>query len=296
MIHIVMAGDDNYMPHMAAAAASCVVNTAEPVALYALSDNISETSKERLRKSLAALNKQTELRFIDITPEKLKGLKGEGHITAATYMRYFIPEILPDVDKVIYLDTDLIVRKDLSPLYDTDVSGYPLAAVREPYMERKYRRRCGIPPNTPVFNAGVLLMNLKYWRETGLGQKALEYSLKTGRNDQKTLNKLLVGNFLPLNLTWNVSKGFFREYYKFTCSEKRQAELRPLIKDPAVVHATGKVKLWDREYYYPFRDEFFRYLAMTEWKDAEPPKKSVFSEISRAYNAAIVRIMDRMRD
>ncbi len=294
MIHVLMAGDNNYMHHMAAAATSCVVNTAEPITLHVFCDNISDENKARLKKTLDSLKKGTALEFIDITPEKLDRLKKNDYITLATYMRYFIPELLPlTLDRVIYLDTDLIVRHDLADLWNTDVSGYPLAAVREPYMESKYKRAYGI--TSAVFNAGVLLINIKNLRETGLCEKVLKYSVETGRNDQISLNKLIAGNFLHLNPTWNTSKGVFREYYKFTCPKVRQAELRPIITDPAIVHATGKVKLWDREYYYPFREEFFRYLDMTDWRDALPPKSNIFSEISRAYNGAMVRLMDMIR-
>ena len=291
-----MAGDDTYMHHMAVAAVSCVINTDKPIALYILSNGITDESKEKLVGDINTLNKGTQISFIDLDSAVFDGLKSEAHISPTMYARYLIPDYLPaDAEKAIYMDTDVLVRHSVTDLYDIDISDYPVAAVREPRIESKYSVRYDIPVGTPVFNSGVLLINLKYWRETELGKKALEYSLKKGMNDQSTLNVLIRGNQLQLSPTWNCIKSYFREYYDFACSKERVAELKPIVKDPAIIHATGKRKIGDKSYPFPFREEFFRYLAMTSWKNYQPKDIGIFDTLLVNCRRTKIKIIDLIR-
>ncbi|MBO7393132.1 MAG: glycosyltransferase family 8 protein, partial [Abditibacteriota bacterium] len=271
MIHVVMASDDNYIHHLAVAAMSCVDRTSEDVTLHVLCNNVSEENKRKLTESLQAVKANQKINFIDLDAKSLEGLCGERFISVTMYARYFIPELIPDADKALYLDTDILVRHDISPLWEMDVSDYLIAAALDPFIA-KYYEGYGVPKGTPMFNSGVMLMNLKKWREADFGKKALEYSLKTGHNDQTTLNSILSGDWLPIDPKYNVLTGYYRSYYKFVPSKNAvlPADIKTLIKDPAVLHTNGKTKLLDYGYRYFFVDEYRRYLSMTPWRDKKP--------------------------
>ncbi len=296
MIHVVMASDDNYIHHLAVAAMSCVDRTSEDVTLHVLCNNVSEENKRKLTESLQAVKANQKINFIDLDAKSLKGLCGERFISVTMYARYLIPELLPNVDKVLYLDTDILVRRDISELRNIDISDYLIAAVPDPFIA-KYRKEYGVPEGTPMFNSGVMLMNLVKWREADFGKKALNHSLKTGENDQITLNRLLGGKWLALNPKYNVLTGYYRSYYKFVPSKNTvlPANVKTLIKDPAILHTNGKTKLSDYGYRYFFADEYRRYLNMTPWRDKKPKDKKLKGLLRKYHAEAVIKIIDFLR-
>ena len=236
-----MAGDDNYMHHFAVAATSCIVNTEMPITLWALFNDVSDGNKRKFKKTVESLKKNTVLNIIDLDPEKLAGLQRDKYISTATYLRLFIPDLLPkDIDKVLYLDTDIIVYRDISDLWNIDISDYPIGAVTDPIL-KKYHREYDIPESTPLFNAGILVMNLKKWREKDLGKKALDYSVKTGHNDQIALNKLIGGNYFELDPRWNDA-----------------GHITERTTDPYITHYAGCRK--------PLGEKRFAELEKAEWR------------------------------
>jgi lipopolysaccharide biosynthesis glycosyltransferase len=146
------------------------------------------------------------------------------HLTAATLLRLQLPSVLKDIDRVVYLDCDLVVLNDIATLYDTDLSDFPLAACLDFWLT-------GAPPFAPpgwdvgewhkflnevvsladwktYFNAGVLVMDLNRFRNTGLVHAAEEFleqtNYKTPFVDQEALNHVIDGAFVRLDSRWNV--------------------------------------------------------------------------------------------
>ena len=146
------------------------------------------------------------------------------HLTAATLLRLLLPSVLKDIDRVVYLDCDLVVLGDITPLYDTDLLGFPLAACLDFWLT-------GAPPFAPpgwdvgewhkflkevvgladwktYFNAGVLVMDLNRFRNTGFVHAAEEFlertNYKTPFVDQEALNHVIDGAFVRLDSRWNV--------------------------------------------------------------------------------------------
>jgi lipopolysaccharide biosynthesis glycosyltransferase len=146
------------------------------------------------------------------------------HLTAATLLRLQLPSVLKDIDRVVYLDCDLVVLNDIATLYDTDLSDFPLAACLDFWLT-------GAPPFAPpgwdvgewhkflnevvsladwktYFNAGVLVMDLNRFRDTGLVHAAEEFleqtNYKTPFVDQEALNHVVDGAFVRLDSRWNV--------------------------------------------------------------------------------------------
>ncbi len=296
MIHVVMASDDNYIHHLAVAAMSCVDRTSEDVTLHVLCNNVSEENKRKLTESLQAVKANQKINFIDLDAKSLEGLCGERFISVTMYARYFIPELIPDADKALYLDTDILVRHDISPLWEMDVSDYLIAAALDPFIA-KYYEGYGVPKGTPMFNSGVLLMNLKKWRETGFGKKVLDYTLKEKCIDQTALNHILAGNWKQLDAKYNVLTGYYRSYYRFRRKKRvtMPENVKELVHNPHILHTNGKSKLPDYGYRYFFADEYKHYLDMTPWRDKKPTDKK-FKGLLRKYHAkAVIKIIDFLR-
>ena len=142
----------------------------------------------------------------------------EGNYTIANYYRLFLPEILPQYDKVLYLDSDLVIQSDIKELYSTDIGDFALAAVIDksasfiPLKMDELNHYCychrvlGIRRPDRYFNSGVLIMNLKKLRNSDFPQR-FRTEISSGIHfvfvDQDILNRIFEGKIFYLNPGWN---------------------------------------------------------------------------------------------
>lgn len=171
----------------------------------------------KLLKKLADSYANASLRFVDIS-----GLIGSkefsvrGNFTPETYFRLFLPQILKNYDKVLYLDADMIICHDVAELYMENLNGTLLGAVRDPiisgsdkaiiYNKRDYMDKLGIKNIHDYFQAGVLLMNLKLMAEDGLCDEMIAYAATHDcvLVDQDVLNLFCQGKVKYIDNKWNV--------------------------------------------------------------------------------------------
>lgn len=150
-------------------------------------------------------------------------------LTSASMYRYFMADQLPEFDKAVYLDADIILNKDITPLLEYELST-PIAALHEVQLvfndNPQYR-------DTAYFNSGVMVVDLKFWRDKDISTKLLKQtetmSHWTGSGDQDVLNVLFKGKWTPLPLSFN----YMVNVYKTVD-----------IKEPLVIHWAGKTKPW----------------------------------------------------
>ena len=111
-INIVLCSDDNYAQHIAVVMASVMANTKAQVCFFVINDNISQGKIIKLRSTAAKFN--TVIEFIDVPKEKFTNVYLSGHVSKAAYFRLALADIMPDdIEKVIYLDVDLLVYDDI---------------------------------------------------------------------------------------------------------------------------------------------------------------------------------------
>jgi lipopolysaccharide biosynthesis glycosyltransferase len=170
------------------------------------------------------------------------------HLTAASLLRLRLPSVLKDIDRVVYLDCDLIVLNDIAVLYDTDLSDFPLAACLDFWLtgaplfappgwdvgewHKFLREVVKLSDTKTYFNAGVMVMDLKRFRDTGLIHSADEFleqtNYKTPFVDQEALNHRIDGAFVRLDTRWNVLAALGHP-------------------DPWIIHYAGPYKPWSCE-------------------------------------------------
>ena len=108
-------------------------------------------------------SKDFEILLYDANTDYYKSVPIKIHVTAATFLKVDLPQLLPNVDKVLHIDADALVYKDLTTLYSTDIGHFALGVVKSLYLqETDYITRLGVKNG---FNAGIMLMNLSLWRE-----------------------------------------------------------------------------------------------------------------------------------
>lgn len=221
------------------------------------------------------------LRFFDTTRVMRtyeKGLFLRGHFRIETYFRLLMQDILPGYDKVLYLDSDMVVNHDIADLFDTDVDGYLVAAVRDPdtaglYNGPETRKRdymdnvLKISDPYGYFQAGTILFNLAEFRQRYTVREMFEYaaSYEWELLDQDVLNHFADGHVKYLDMRWNVMMDWHdtritkiiglapRQFYDAYMESR---------KDPYVVHFAGPDKPWDN-YEADFSDYFWTYAMQT---------------------------------
>lgn len=284
MKYIVLSTDNGYVQHCAATLTSISQNNPNTF-FYILTEGLEEKNVHLLR-NLAHSNKcdlevlTVSKEFVDKVP--MPDDKALSHISPATYYRLLISSLLPaSVDKVVYMDCDIIVRKSLDQLFEIDLTNYTLGAVFQDdptLLQGDEQTRLGLSAEQGYFNAGVLIMNLAYWRENRVEEKLLEFMAKNHSNirfhDQDVLNAVLGKQTLLISCNWNMLTVFLtRALNNFTserCVNYRKEVQGGIGKDPAVVHFVYRPKPWEWSCVHPFKSEYYKYLNKTPFKGWRP--------------------------
>jgi lipopolysaccharide biosynthesis glycosyltransferase len=277
-IMIACAADEAYAMPMAVMLRSAVKNIVndQQVYIFAVDGGIKESSKKKILASLG--NKSVIFNWIKASlPDNLPIAKHiMQHVNKSTYYRLLLARILPpEIDKIIYLDSDLVVLGNLNKLWEMEIgNNYVLAAqdsgipyVSAPYGIKKYEE-LGIPPTQKYFNAGVLVLNIAKWRSENIDIKLFQY-LETYRehiqhHDQEAMNAVFVGKWAELKPQWNQTPNFFT-YSSWQESPYQELDYSDAVNNPCIVHFASISKPWNSFEKHPYRDLFFEYLDMTDW-------------------------------
>lgn len=245
-------------------------------------------------------NFKVTVRFVD--PSGLEGVRVYNkYLTKATYFRLFIPEILQEYDKCIYLDCDLIVHGDLAELYDIDLGDNYLAGVKDCHIiedtqrGQEHQRITGLPARDKYINAGVLVMGLKRMRQEGILSRLKEQMRRENwYEDQDVLNVCCYPYIMILPLKYNLF------HFYLGNNMKRLYHLPYDRQDfdfdhnwPYILHMGGKYKGWS----------FFGIKGSREWwKTAEVFSTSAVYQFYRSRcrdiykDATIAEMINRARE
>jgi len=265
-IHIVFAPDENYVIHTGVAIASILCHAKEPSRFhfYCLQgeDKISQKGRaklEEITRSYSAI-----LDFIDINPALIKDLYiPESHWTIQTYYRFVIPDSLWHLERCIYLDIDLVALADLADLWSIDISGVAVAAVRDYHLNAPSIH--GLEQVNCYFNAGVLYMNLKRWREARYGPKCLRAAKDSMRYvDQDALNLVLCNDCLIIPTYWNIQTNEWPKTEQLGDMQKARS-WKEIVNSPKIAHFTTSRKPWNfcMDHYWAM--EYWRTYKLTPW-------------------------------
>jgi lipopolysaccharide biosynthesis glycosyltransferase len=217
------------------------------------------------------------IEFLHVDDSQVDGLPTVGFTRKATWYRIFLPELLPDVDRLLYLDADLVVLDSLTPLWDIDLDGSWLGAVTNVFQDNHMHRptELGLAGPEVYFNAGVLLMNLREMRRDDRTAALLEYGVRNAQRiewrDQDALNVVLGERRLALHPRWNCMNSFYA-FHRNARVHGRWA-LRQALRKPAIRHfeGPGQNKPWDEGADPAQRALYMRHRRATPWPELEVP-------------------------
>lgn len=250
---IVLAGDRNYTRQLETTIKSILYHNRD-VKIYILNQDIMPDWFRKPRKIASMLGSE----IIDVKlPEQtmFQDWEKQDHISSITYARYFIAEYIPE-DKVLYLDSDLIVNTSLEKLFSICLEEKSLAAVKD---------TDGI-----TFNTGVLLINNEKWRQEKLKERLIEQSVvtikevKEGRfenfnGDQTIFNQVLQDDWLELGRAYNLQVG-----HDIVALYNNWQEHLAFNDKPVVIHFTIYRKPWTTLTANRYRDLWWEFHDL-EW-------------------------------
>lgn len=240
-------------------------NRAYECKVYLLTDGLKEENVAKFNQ-MANIYKQQVI--IKTVPQELySGLPFYERYTFATYNRFVIAELIEE-SKVLYLDADMIVRKDLGEMWNENLEGYACGVVEDQRSDDifMYNRN---KIETPYFNAGMLLINLNYWRQYNVGGSMAQY-LKDHLGtciypDQDAANKTLSGKVRYLDFQYNFQEDWFQPQNQWQIHFSKWPGIEIAQKDPAIVHYCRGLKPWFKECSHPLKAEFVRYASMYDF-------------------------------
>jgi lipopolysaccharide biosynthesis glycosyltransferase len=273
-VHVACVIEGSYLAHCATMLHSVLSHApAGGVHVHVIpAPDVAVRPVQRMRSWLEATGAGVTVHAVD--DERCAGLPTVGFTGKATWYRIFLPELVPDAERLLFLDADLVVRDDLTPLWSTDLDGAYVGAVTN-VCEPEYRERpaqLGLGRGDEYFNAGVLLMDLDAMRRDDCPARLYEYGVEHADElvwrDQDALNVVLAGRRKPLHPRWNVMNiMWIADWGDEVFGSDRAEEAR---RSPAIRHFEGPAdnKPWHWACTRPHRELYFEHRRATPWPRA----------------------------
>jgi lipopolysaccharide biosynthesis glycosyltransferase len=296
VLHVGCAVEAGYVPHSAAMLDSVLQHSGsmDVHVHYMHGRGLPAGSRERLSEMVEG--RGGGISFVEAPDDLCAGLPTAGFTREATWYRVFAPNLLPNLDRVLFLDADLVAMDSLETLWNTDVSDSYLAAVTNVFEADHLARplQIGLERPEEYFNAGVMLMNLELLRRDGCVERMRTYGAEHAHElhfrDQDALNAVLAKRRWELHPRWNVMNSFYA--YEWGAHAFGYAALEEAKRNPGIRHYEGPDlnKPWHRRYWFPHGEPYFEHRRSTPWPEVRMvgrrrPLRSIAGRLLRAARA-----------
>ena len=331
-VPIVMAANDVYAPYLGVSMQSMCNHFSKKnqYQIFVLQEDISEIHKKKIKRQE---RENVRIEFVDVTDifDKIK-IPTIGHLSKETAYRLIIGKLFSEYKKILYVDSDTIILRDLAELYNLNINNYILGVVRARLFKGSYEyivEQLKIVPEK-YFNAGVLLINNEALRTLAIGEKGLSM-LKTGKyvcQDQDVLNILCEDKVMYIDGRWNVEWEHLTGLGGEPIIDDTRVGTLEMLDDPYIVHFTTRIKPWMRpdiklaEYFWEearkscFYEEILYQnldsqslfsLYLFPWSEVEPNSRiilygygkvgsTLYSQILKTKYCRIVAVADKKAD
>ena len=285
-LHIACAADDAYVPHTATMIRSVLDSEPEGAVCVHFLHGPRLSAEARAGLTAMVAKAGAEIEFAEVSDERVGGLRtGDGWPSPIWY-RVFLPELLSTLDRILYLDGDLLVLDSLRELWATDLSDCYVAAVTNIFQpdHLHHVENLGLPDPSAYFNSGVLLMNLDALRRDDCAQSLLTYARANAERlrcpDQDVLNVVLGERRLALHPRWNCMTSVLRFPQARAIFGDAVDEARA---DPAIRHfeGPGANKPWHFLSEPGAAELYESYRRRTPWPEFRPEGRSLGNLVRR---------------
>ena len=269
--NIVCISDENYIQHTAVMLCSLFENNIDKkFIIYLFTTGIKEDTQEKLQQLCKRYNAILECKICSI--KELSALP-VGQWNTIMYLKLLIPKLLPDnTDRCLFLDVDMIVNTNITPLYDIELNNLIIAAAEDMPDCIKYKKRLGLNQTKAYINSGVMVCNLQKWREEEQKNPIIEYTKAISSiitNEQDVIALYFQDKIKLLPIKWNMTNFYFNREPKIF--SKYLPQLKEARKHPGIIHFASPIKPWFKDCQHPYKNLYKFYLKKTPWKKYKFP-------------------------
>lgn len=280
--------DDNYAPFLGVALNSAIINSDKNRKYKAivLHQGLKEENVKKL-KSLKTENFNIELlpmsANMDAINDRMSNRLRCDYFTLTIYFRLFIPVMFPEYDKAVYIDSDVVLNDDVGKLFDIDIGDNFIGACNDlsiadtPPLVAYTENAIGVKANEYI-NSGVLLMNLKKFRDAGFEEHFLNllttYHFDTIAPDQDYINAICNGKIYYLNEKWDAMPN----------------DARPRLEHPMLIHYNLFAKPWCYDG-IQYADEFWYYAKDSGYFDEIKAFKEAYSDEQKKADSECLELL-----
>lgn len=271
-MYVAFSVDNNYADPLCVTIYSLLKNNKKnELSIYILYNNLTYKNKGKLLEVGKLFN--THVEFIKIDRTLFENFPLYQHFTLESYFRYLLPDLLKDLNRLLYLDVDILILKDLAELWNVDITGFYLAGSEDPFVRdsphhREHKQKLGLKKNDLYINAGVLLLNLEKIRQDHmvplLFKNTTKYAKVIQFSDQDVINVTFRGGIRQVEEIYNnfgLSLGF----------DSKNSHLLDILPETAIVHFPGPEKPWllhnypRRAFFAKWYEYEYEYYKATGW-------------------------------
>jgi lipopolysaccharide biosynthesis glycosyltransferase len=276
------------------------------IVVYLISKGISKENIDLLESLCSCYNRSLiVVNFEDIAFD-LPACSCGRHLETI-YAKVFFSRI-EGLDKVLYLDSDVVVVGDLKPLWETDLTDLYMGVVETTYTKGK--KALGIPRSAPFFNDGLALVNVDYCRKNNLISKVIAEINAFGGNppvlSEGVLNKICAQKVKYVSLRYNLISGnlYFGLNdldYLYQQLHYEKEDLKQSCENPVAIHYIAGFynRPWCKKCTHPYKEFYLKYKSISPWKDSPLQDKDLSLRIKIAgfaYKVFGCRFIDKIRD
>lgn len=282
--HIVYASDDGFAEILGVSLVSLFENSGDmkEIRVYILDSGISKHNREKIEEVCIRYQRSLPvwLKARNIT-EELGMRVATDRGSLSQFARLFVASDLPgDLERVLYLDCDIIFCQSVSLLWNLDMHGKTIAALNDAFS-RQYRANINLEPEDVMFNSGVMLIDLNRWKRQKVEERLLKFiAMKRGRiqqGDQGALNAILSRDTYCFHPRFNSVTIFYdftyHELYVYRKPAGKyytEAEIKEATEHPVIIHFTTSFlsrRPWVKDCHHRYCELWRSYKAESPWRD-----------------------------
>lgn len=283
-MNILYTFNDKFVPQVAASICSICENnkSIENITFYLITMDISNKNKIQLKKFINSYNRKVEIFEIadlhDYFNFEFDTLGWNKVIIARLLMGKILPK---NVEKILYLDGDTIVRDSLDELWHLNLCQKTLGMSIEPTVDKKRKQDLGLA-QYHYYNSGVLLVDLKRWRDIDAEKLIMDYYKKHKgllfAADQDAINGALKDEIYTILPKYNFYNIFYHYSYTFLKNLEKplqyisKEEFEECKKNPVIIHYLGEERPWRNGNTHKYKNDYEKYLSLTPWKNTTKEK------------------------
>lgn len=241
----------------------CESNPTAQFRIFVAHTSLEESAFKKIQASVCT--ERCRIENVHVPQEKFPGLPYSKRWPQEACYRIFAAHILPpDVDRVLYLDPDIVIINSIEQLYNIDLQGKYFAAATHLFeiMQVVSRVRLKMPPKSVYINSGVMLIDLKRLREEQQVEQVLEYyrnnKIRIRLFDQDILNGLYCEQTLVISaLLYNLDERYFKLHNLNPYNKTNKIDHQWVADNTSIIHFCGKTKPWNAKYKGQFGGLFY---------------------------------------